>query len=781
MQGWGLRTRRGPTTRPSTRPRSTPAATKLRLLGFAAWRGRNFFGQSNFFEADSRRQKAEGARQRGRGEEAAHSKGETVDSDWVPVWAGVETGATTALFAMPSAESESGGPGPAAAAGPVSDSKRGRESKDGGDLGVVRGVREVARMVLEDCIQRGQRPSALLCAFVVRAEAIKGGDMVPFDALDTVPARELSAFVASVRDRVLAENDPSLETMKLQTRFESSYASELLETEQRIAGVDAKKRGLLARVVEMGTNLQSDAQVAALYRAIFKLLLVGIHESSTDRKVERELAAALESVFPQSNLVKFNQLSRTDKEKHIKELAQIVIGIRLFHRESGTGGAGIVDVPRLALSDAKALNAKIEGTSRSLEKEADEYDAVLRWEDARPGSVAVPVERLIDELANRRQMILLLNQLLHETVQGVEALRRENQSLRNNLATLKSLVGGKSAVPKEKVYPYFINLALAWQAMERERDMIGMRRRVYDEIRPLETAFEGSLRRDEVTAALKAAVNRDADPGALVLDRANFVETIDTRTDEGTSRAFDPNSTSVFRVVKQTTPNFMMLPLEYQGYCPYSLVTQGGVLTPGRPDIGIICYKNQFYSFRDAAAVEGFCRDPERVLAGVMKLVRKRPQFAHLLCVQEQLPCMSIPAFLTDAQLSRGGGGLPSKRSIGTQTPTHFIESNIDHRYCWNEWELRRRALQLANITNKRTSSVQTVNSHFKRENTTQYTLPKPNKDGTMPGQATQTRKSQGTNVPRTKRYLGGLRGRPEGKFVEKRVILDGLDVVRQQ
>jgi hypothetical protein len=28
-----------------------------------------------------------------------------------------------------------------------------------------------------------------------------------------------------------------------------------------------------------------------------------------------------------------------------------------------------------------------------------------------------------------------------------------------------------------------------------------------------------------------------------------------------------------------------------------------------------------------------------------------------------------------------------------TETPTHFVEKNIDPSYCWNEWELRKKAL----------------------------------------------------------------------------------------
>lgn len=39
-----------------------------------------------------------------------------------------------------------------------------------------------------------------------------------------------------------------------------------------------------------------------------------------------------------------------------------------------------------------------------------------------------------------------------------------------------------------------------------------------------------------------------------------------------------------------------------------------------------------------------------------------------------------------------------TKCDTGTQTDTHFMESNIVRSYEWNEWELRRKATKL--VTN---------------------------------------------------------------------------------
>ena len=38
------------------------------------------------------------------------------------------------------------------------------------------------------------------------------------------------------------------------------------------------------------------------------------------------------------------------------------------------------------------------------------------------------------------------------------------------------------------------------------------------------------------------------------------------------------------------------------------------------------------------------------------------------------------------------------KADAGTQTDTHFMESNIVKSYEWNEWELRRKAIKLVTL-----------------------------------------------------------------------------------
>ncbi|KAM3187625.1 hypothetical protein ACTXT7_001973 [Hymenolepis weldensis] len=85
------------------------------------------------------------------------------------------------------------------------------------------------------------------------------------------------------------------------------------------------------------------------------------------------------------------------------------------------------------------------------------------------------------------------------------------------------------------------------------------------------------------------------------------------------------------------------------------------------------------------------------------------------------------------------------------QTEVHPTATYIDSNYTWNEWELRRRALQLAYIRKCVTHSMQTELSNFRRENVTQVYLPKEN--------SSQTKREDYSQVPKPSVFIQGLRG----------------------
>lgn len=82
--------------------------------------------------------------------------------------------------------------------------------------------------------------------------------------------------------------------------------------------------------------------------------------------------------------------------------------------------------------------------------------------------------------------------------------------------------------------------------------------------------------------------------------------------------------------------------------------------------------------------------------------------YMHLQCITFSESLKAFPRHVTDIYTRLRLLSLPlqggheqllkppvTKCDTGTQTDTHFMESNIVKSYEWNEWELRRKAIKL--------------------------------------------------------------------------------------
>jgi hypothetical protein len=143
---------------------------------------------------------------------------------------------------------------------------------------------------------------------------------------------------------------------------------------------------------------------------------------------------------------------------------------------------------------------------------------------------------------------------------------------------------------------------------------------------------------------------------------------------------------------------------------------------------------------------------------GVQAAIMQMPVLAVVLGQTASFPVLYLPGLVQII-------AQPLQVDFGCQTPTHFVERNIDNTYEWSEWALRRRALALANLRQKRTHSTQTAASHFCRDAESQVWVPK--------AAAVQTRVNKGQAMPRKLQHLTGLRGSPAAKMHVVRLELD--------
>jgi len=627
-------------------------------------------------------------------------------------------------------------------------------------------IRRIVQEIIFMCRVQNVTVSDTLGAFVARAVVLENAEAFPLDKeLDENDVQEL---IRLSTEKLLEKNSPSAETVKMQVGFDVARVQETEELERARSKREQREAVLVNEISNAKLKVGNDTEaLTSLYRKIFNFLVVraGI-ESGADRPAEREIAAALESVFPRIGLKAFTALSHDDKAAQLMELSNIVLGIRLFNRHIGKGGAGITDLPTTTAELSSKLMNQTSEELVSVEELCSQYSEVIAQKYRRGGDEA-PV-RLQHELTNRRQYANYLKQLDGAFKQASSHTEQLTRLLLTEMESLKDLVGSRTSVPKEQVYPRFDSLAKLWQSFDEELSLLKARKATLAALKEYKDTYTPSLRpEDLVGLRSRVQVMGDVEAGEPLLPpddgAAAAVAQVDARADNNEAQVL---SGEELREAHQSR-------IELEGFCPVTIVQRDGLLLPAST-VFLARYKGLVYGFVDEPSLNAFVEQPAKYVQAVLNAAKRAPELIHMLRLQEHFPAASISEIMRQhAQIGGGGSVLAPPKSYqdsNVQTVTHLMEKNMDMSYEWNEWALRRRALQLANLRQKKTTSSQTDDSALRRSAETQVYLPREGE--------TQTGVSTGTAAPISRNYIAGLRGSPDSRMEMVNLTYDPETVI---
>ena len=327
---------------------------------------------------------------------------------------------------------------------------------------------DIGRVVAETvdrCRDEGKSVSDTLAAFVARAVIYDNPERFQLDK--ELQEKDVVDLIGMCVDRLLERDSPSLETITMQVAFDEGYvtAEEKLQTEQAVRG--NKLNDLQTSIVTVRTKAGGGdfESLTRIYRQIFAYLMVRVGmESGGDRNVESEIAAALESVFPRIGLKSFILMTAEEKVAQLQELSSIVLGIRLFNREIGRGGAGLRDLAVEAYDKVVRFNDRLQKDLAEVAELCQGYtDVLLHCHGAQGKGQATAdggqIKRWQDEMTNRRQYLAYLQSLQEDGLMAAQKVGAAREAFGREMDDLKALVGSRTSVPKEQVYPKFDVLA----------------------------------------------------------------------------------------------------------------------------------------------------------------------------------------------------------------------------------------------------------------------------------------------------------------------------------
>ncbi|XP_055728956.1 cilia- and flagella-associated protein 206-like isoform X1 [Salvelinus fontinalis] len=594
-------------------------------------------------------------------------------------------------------------------------------------------IKNIIREIAQECDGKGHAVSETLVAFMVKAVVLDSRNLFNVDR--TLTKQDVRKLVELCVDKLMDQGSPALDTIKMQVYFDMNYTSrrEFIEEHQRV--LQSRLVPVSREITDSRVKTREDLE--GLYHKIvsYVLLRSGLG-SSTDITTVREATAALQSVFPQSELGTFMSLIKKDKEQQLNDLSMIVTGIRLFNKDSRKGGEGIDDLPAI-------LNEAIPSTSKDIEWEL-ELSQSLAWQytswlerlldpEVETRESIVPLDMLKQALYNVRQHEAFLKVILADVILCAKQVETLQTELATRMKLLRVTVHSKTAVPTAQVFPHFTALAKFWSGLQDEMVLLSILSNIMENLQPF-LAAQSQLFPD----------------GQLEDILGSEIKKYEQRMKESSENRIDPYEIKTQEwLLPETTANFDKLPLQYNGICGYTLVKKDGLLLPGNPSIGVLKHREKYYVFSSKEAALRFGSKPDEYIAHVAEKAKQSPELIQLLQLHQQFACVTpYPEMQSGERLLVKP---ITKCDSSTQTDTHLLETNIVKSYEWNEWELRRKAIKLANLRSKVTHSMQTNLSHMRRDNVTQTYL--------LEDVACQSKRDGNSNVPKPQVYLAGLRG----------------------
>ncbi|NXW91274.1 CF206 protein, partial [Alopecoenas beccarii] len=533
--------------------------------------------------------------------------------------------------------------------------------------------------------------------------------------------------------RLLDTTNPSLSTIKMQVYFDMNYANraELLREQHHVL------EGRLARVLREITDSRPRVQeeMENVYRKIvsYVLLSSGLGPP-TEIQVVREVTAALQSVFPQTEMNTFISLSKNNKEQQLKNLAMLVTGIRLYNKECGKGGSSIDDLPAILNEAIPSATETLDEGVNTCQARAHQYTALLEsMQEDQNRCTQLSSFKLKEALFNVRQYEAFLCILLSDAITSAQEVEKMNVQFAATMEQLKNTVQNKVSVDTNEVFPLFIALSNLWTGFQDEMLLLRFLTNMTNNLQQF-SEIQSQLFPEDVLSSLLEGMTVKSDEERIRETKGTRVNVSDFENQEW--------------LFPETIDNFDQLLIQYHSFCAYAIGVKGLTL-PGNPAIGILKHKERCYVFSSKEAAYLFAQDPDKFIQLNVEKAKEYAELIQLLELRHQFE--DLVSYVQAGNAVKILMKTTIKCDSSTQTDTHILPPTIVTSYEWNEWELRRKAIKLANLRRKLTHAMQTELSHMRRENFTQVYLPK--------DVGTQTKRDSSTNIPRPQIFLEGLRG----------------------
>lgn len=162
---------------------------------------------------------------------------------------------------------------------------------------------------------------------------------------------------------------------------------------------------------------------------------------------------------------------------------------------------------------------------------------------------------------------------------------------------MKNLIGNKSSIPKDQVYPKFDQLSQIYSQLLEEKNLSILRKELFSVLLEYKQLMTSRLPENLVREAKHLYMGKES-------RQREEDEKIAARLDSCVV------GNNILRLMPSSTPDFMHIPLDFLGFCLVNIVEEG-LLMPGKPNLGVFKYNDKYCVFADNESIEKFVANPD--------------------------------------------------------------------------------------------------------------------------------------------------------------------------
>uniref|UniRef100_A0A182K418 Cilia- and flagella-associated protein 206 n=1 Tax=Anopheles christyi TaxID=43041 RepID=A0A182K418_9DIPT len=568
--------------------------------------------------------------------------------------------------------------------------------------------------ILRNCERRNIRCDRTLVHFVMNLASM---DPQYELFMETVSAdrRNHDDFVEACCALLADDRSPTLITLRMQCYFLDNFFDKDEIVEKHARNLQAKTFALTKEIIDNDV-ITKDEQDEVFNKVILDIVMnMGLGNPEC-KDVMAETMRALNSVMSRSDKAKFVTLDRKDRLMALKDIREIVAGIRIFNKHSGNTANGMADLPKIIDQSHESTKSILQITLCEIMDKVNLLTSALNAAiayDLRNRSIitllpenitADDFETIKNLLAMYRQHEVYTRKLIDELAGIKVSIDGCKQEYEAKLLRIHEAVQYRTAIPTDRVFPKFSELTRVWLQFQNFVFLLSEMNQISNTLTSL---TERCASFDDLAYRLLGESQIQTD-----IDRLNKVSA---------KRLIlpDPKNCEIIQLLK---------------FCLWHLAEGKGLLMPGSIELGVCRMQKEHYLFNIPEPVTFFDEDPNKYFFKIVETARKKIQLICLLNMYDKLQASYNAPRSEGFQMK-----ITTTCDQEVQTDLHPVPTNIDREYRWNVWDYRREAIRLANIRTKRTTSVQTLESSRAIPKSTQIYLDKV--------QSTQTRVSRSTET----------------------------------